>query len=244
MDLPASRLSAKSSAYLTSKVRCSPALAPRRFSENSGIVFWPPISTMISSTSTGLESASCSLLSASLEASHGEVAVRQRTIFLHRGVGGMLIAQIVQRVLHVLIGDIGVDRGDADVIVGREFEFGQDLEGRFEFQRLAFVDVKVGNPGLRNRSQVLFLGFFAEVAGNQRVDDLALNIVSETLANHRGRNLAFAEARHARQLLIAVHDAFGFGFHYISRNLDGKFALAGIGLFGGTGVGSSCIGSQ
>src|ERR1022692_2075087 len=61
MAFPASRLSEKSSAYFTSKLRCSPDLAPRRFSVNSGMVFSPPISTMTSSTSTGLESAFCSL---------------------------------------------------------------------------------------------------------------------------------------------------------------------------------------
>ena len=96
----------------------------------------------------------------------------------------------------------------------------QDLERRLEFQGLAFVDVQVGNPGLRHRRQMLLLGFFAEIAGNQGVDNLALDVLSKALANDGGRNLAFAEAGNARQLLIAVHHAVGLRSYYVSGNLD------------------------
>ena len=82
---------------------------------------------MISSTSTGLASAS-SFFRRALEADHGEIAVGQWPVFFHRAISGMLLPQIVERCLDVFVGDGGIDGADANVIVGSELEFGQDFE--------------------------------------------------------------------------------------------------------------------
>ena len=89
------------------------------------------------------------------------------------------------------------------------------------------MQVKVGDSRLRNRHQVLLLGFLAEITRHQGLDNFVLDIFGETLANDGGRNFAFAEAGNARQLLVAVHDALGFslttsaGISMVNSRLQG-----------------------
>src|SRR5271157_760627 len=210
MVLPASRLSEKSSAYFTSKLRCSPALAPRRFPVNSGIVSSPPISTITSSTSTGLASASPSCR--------------------------LPLAQVVEGALDLFLVDLRRHLLNMDVVVRCDLEFRQHFERGLERQRLALMQVKIGHARLRHRLQVLLLCLLAEIARHQGFNNVALDLIGKALADDGSRDLALAKARNARLLLIAEQDGVSLCADYVSRDRNRYFAFAGIRLLLGLDV--------
>ncbi len=64
------------------------------------------------------------------EADYTVVSVGQSTIFFHRRVSRMLLAQIAQRGLDFFITHVRVDGLNLDVVVGSERELGEDLKTR------------------------------------------------------------------------------------------------------------------
>src|ERR1035437_7712130 len=98
------------------------------------------------------------------------------------------------------------------------------------------MQVKVSDAWLRNRQQVLLLGFLAEITRHQGLNDFVLDLFGKTLANNGSRDLALAETGDSRQLLVAIHNGLGFSFDQVGWNLDSDFALAGIRRFGRGGV--------
>ena len=73
------------------------------------------------------------LLGRAFKADHGEVAVSQRTLFFHRAVGGMLLAQVLQSVLHFFFAHVGVKSLDVDVVVGSDLKSGNTSKDAVNF---------------------------------------------------------------------------------------------------------------
>ena len=132
----------------------------------------------------------------------GEVSVGQWAAF-HRGVSGVLFADVGQRIFYffVFYDDLGVV--GAQLFVAFDDDVGHDLELGLESQRLSVVDVQVGHLRLRNRNQALLFGFFTEVAGNEGLDHIALQIFFEALPRDGIGNVR-RENRASAPLLILL----------------------------------------
>ncbi len=97
------------------------------------------------------------------------------------------------------------------------------------------MKMEIGNPRLRYRRQSLLLDLFAEIARHQLLDDLALDVLGEALANNASRHLAFAEPRDARNLGVTGDQLLGLRLHHIGGDFNGQLALAGVRNFSGSG---------
>ena len=79
--------------------------------------------------------------------------------------------------------------------------------------------------GCETGNQSLLFGFFAEVAGNQSFDHVALQVFFETLFDDRCGYMAGAEARQPRHLLIFLNNHFCFAGDFVGRNFDRDLAF-------------------
>ena len=85
----------------------------------------------------------------------------------------------------------------AQFLVAFDLDLGQDLEAGLEAQRLAVMNVQVGDARLRYRNHPQLFRLFAEVARDQRLDHVALQIFFEALPDDRRGHVPGAEARAA-----------------------------------------------
>ena len=150
---------------------------------------------------TGLPSAS--VLGLAIERDLGEVAIGQRPAF-DRGEGGVLLAQAVQRLLDFFIGHGDFRLLGAQLLVAFDLDLGHHFEAGLEAQRLVVVQVEVGDLRLRHRDQTLLVGLLAEVARDQGLDHVALQVFGKALPDDGGGHMSAAEAGEARQLLILL----------------------------------------
>jgi hypothetical protein len=60
------------------------------------------------------------------------------------------------------------------------------------------------------------------------LDQFALDVLAEALANDGGRNLAPPEARDPGMLLKLADNGLFFFFHHISGDFDGNLSLTGV----------------
>ena len=154
----------------------------------------------------------------------GEVAVGQRTSF-DRGEGGVLLAHVVQRVFDFFILYDDLRMVGAQLFVALDHDLGHDLEAGLEAQRLAVMNVQVGDLGLRHRNQAELFGFFAEVARDQGLDHVAFQIFFEALLDDGRGHVAGAEAGQARDFLILLDDRFRFASDFLGGDFDRDLAL-------------------
>ena len=144
----------------------------------------------------------------------------------------MLLAKVLQRRVDLFVGHRYLLFFRTNLLVAGNVDLRQHLEARLETHRLAFAQIEVGHLRLRNRNQVLLFGFLPEVARNQVLDQFALDVFAEALADDARRNLASPEARHPGMLLkLADNGLFFFG-HHIGGDFDGNLSLTGVRTFG------------
>ncbi len=122
---------------------------------------------------------------------------------------------------------------DAQFLVTGNFDFGKHLERCLEAQRLAVSDVQVGDAGLGDGHQLLLLRLLLKIAGNERLDHLALDLLGEPLLDHGGGHLTAAKAGKTGDVLHLPDDVFGFAGDSVGGNLD-------LDLAAGGGVGLGC----
>jgi len=89
------------------------------------------------------------------------------------------------------------------------------------------VQVQVRHPRLRYRMNAQPLGLLPEVARDQRLDHVGLDLLRKTLANNRSRNMAAPEAGNARYLLIFLDQRIGLPVDICDWNLHLNLALGG-----------------
>ena len=101
------------------------------------------------------------------------IAILERTwLFVY--VLGFLLADFVEALIDVLIGDFGFRVGDDDAAVVAQVELGRDLELGFKLERLAGVEMNVGNIRRADHLQVLLLHCRAKCLG----DDLFEHVLT------------------------------------------------------------------
>src|SRR5208282_1086134 len=159
-----------------------------------------------------------------IHGSLSEIADSQGSSF-DRRVGCALLAYVGERLLDLFVGDRDFGFIGAQIFVALDLNLGQNFEAGLESQRLAVVDVKIGDARLRNWNQALLLSFPAKVLGDEGFDHVVLETIAETLADDRGGNVPGAKARQPRTLLIALNLQLGFTGNFGGRDLDGDLAL-------------------
>src|SRR5215469_12801949 len=123
---------------------------------------------------------------------------------------------------------------------GPEFLVAFDLDLRHDFKAglkvpgLPFMGMQISDPRLRHRNETQPFGFFAEVLGNQSVDNVVLDLLFEALTNDRCRNMPSAKSRDTRQLLIFLDQRLGLTGDVLGRNLNFKVAFGAGSSFGWT----------
>jgi hypothetical protein len=93
------------------------------------------------------------------------------------------------------------------------------------------MNMQVGDAWLRNWMQSLLLRFTSEVLGDERLDHLAADVLSEALADDSRRNFPLAKAGNAGQLLELLDDLFRLPRHNLSRHHYFDFAFATVFSF-------------
>ena len=137
----------------------------------------------------------------------------------------MLLAHAVERLLDFLVGDGDLRIVGAQFLVAFDLDLGHHLEAGLEAQRLAVVNVQVGDPRLRDRNQSQLLRLFAEVARHQSLNHIALEVFLEALPDDGSGHVPGAESRQPRHLLILLDDDFSFASNFLGRDLDRNLAL-------------------
>jgi len=147
----------------------------------------------------------------------------------------MTLAHIGDRLLHIGLGNSDLGFIGAQFFVAFEFDL-RSTQGGLEAQRLAIVQVQIGDPRLRYWMQAQPLSLQSRRARDQGLDHVGLDLFRKTLANDRRRNVAAPEARNARHLLIFLDQRIGFAGDMLDRNLNLNLAFGGA-FFGRVFVG-------
>src|SRR5580698_4697640 len=167
-----------------------------------------------------------------IERSLREISFRERAP-LNRIKLRMLLAQIVERLLNIRFRNGNLRFICAQFFVAFEFDFRQYLKRRLKAQRLAVMNVQVGNTRLRHRMDSQPLCLLAEVPRNQRFDDVGLDLFRKALANNRRWNVPAPEARNPGDLLIFLNQGLGFTANFGGRYLDLDLAFRTLFCFCG-----------
>ena len=101
----------------------------------------------------------------------------------------MLLAQALKRLLYFFVSDCDGGSIGAQFLVALHLDLRHDFEAGFEAKRLTFMNMKVRNARLRYRQHPQLLRFTAEMAGHQRLNHFALEILGKTLADDRSRHV-------------------------------------------------------
>lgn len=135
-----------------------------------------------------------------LEVDRDDVAVLGGT--LDRGGGGEALAELLHRLVHVLVADLdGVDL-DLDAGVVRNLDLGTDVDLGGEVQRLAVLQLRDVDLGLAQHVELGLVDRFGVELRKRVVDGLLKHsTAAEPLVDDAGRDLALAEALH-RDLLV------------------------------------------
>ena len=113
----------------------------------------------------------------------------------------------------------------AKLLVAFDHDFGHDLEAGLEAQRLAVVNVQVGDARLGHGNHPELFGLFAEVARDQGLDHIALQVFFEALPDDGCGHVSGAEARQAGHLLIFLDNHFHFASDFLGGDFDRNLAF-------------------
>lgn len=142
---------------------------------------------------------------------------------LHRRGGGEALAELLDRLVDVLVGHLdGVDL-DADAGVVGDLELGADVDLGGEGQRLVVLQLGDVDLGLAQRLEVTLVdGVLVEL--RQRVVDGLLQdgAATEPLVDDAGRDLALAEARHRDLLVDLLVRRVEAGLELLEGHLDSE----------------------
>ncbi len=166
----------------------------------------------------------------------GEIAVGEGAA-LDRIETGMTLAQIGERLFDIGFGNRDFRLVGAQIFVAFRFDLRQHFKGGLETQRFALVQVQVGDPRLRYGMQAQALGLLPEVARDQRLDHIGLDLFGKTLANNRRGNMAAPETGNASHLLIFLDQRFGLAGDVRDWNLNLNLAFGGTVFRIGDGFG-------
>ena len=158
-----------------------------------------------------------SILRLAIHGSLGEVALRQRASF-HRRERRMLFADTGESLLDFVIADCDLRLVGAQFLVAFDRNLRHHFEAGLEAQWLAIMNVQIGDSRL------------AEVARNQRLDNIALQIFFEPLPDDGRRHVPAPKAWQARHLLILLDDGLSLASDGLRRNLHGDLALDAVFL--------------
>ena len=126
----------------------------------------------------------------------------------------------VQRLLDFFVGDRDFGLLGPQFLVALDLDLGHHFKTGFEAQGFVVLQVEVGDLWLRHRDQALLVGLFAEVARDQGLDHVALQVLGKTLADDGGGHVPAAEARDTRQLLIFLDQGFGLAGYFLERDFN------------------------
>ena len=149
----------------------------------------------------------------------GVISVGQRPA-LNGSEGGVLLAHAVQRLFDFFIGHGDFRLFGAQLFVAIHLDFRHHFEAGLEAQRFVVFQVEVGDLRLRHRDQALPVGLFAEVARDEGLDHIALEIFGKTLTDDGGGHMPAAEAGDTRQFLIFLDQGIGLAGDFFDGNLN------------------------
>ena len=137
----------------------------------------------------------------------------------------MLLANAGQRLFHIFVRNRNLRMFGAQLLIALDANFGHHLEAGFESEGLAILNVQLGDARLRHRDHPQLLGFFAEIAGDQRLHYVALQILGKAVTDHRRWHVPLAESGQPRHLLIFQDDGFGLASDFIGGDFHRNLPL-------------------
>ena len=144
-------------------------------------------------------------------------------------------AQLLERLVHLLVGRLGRRIGQVEVLDVAELDLRPHLDVGLEHQRPAVLAVlDAGELRLGERIELLLRLGLAPVARHQALDHLLVDLLAEALAHHLGRHLARAEAGDLHLLGVIPDDALGLRVDRGGRDLDDELFAAGPDVFDGS----------
>ena len=154
-----------------------------------------------------------------------EIAIRQRPrIFVHElGLG---MAQFLDALVHVFVGDFRIVVLHRQAFIILQLNLRYDFEFGREAQRLAGLQVYVGDIGLSDHFQVFRLEPVVQVFRDEALQDLLPDLAGKLLADDRGGRLPGPETRQLGTLLDLGHRPAGFGLHFLNGHGDLQRVLA------------------
>ena len=109
------------------------------------------------------------------------------------------------------------------ILITVDGEIRKHFEGGFETQRFALLEINVGHLGLRDGLELLLGDSSAEVAGQNSFHHILANLLSESAADERLRNLSRTEAWDARHLFVSLGDCLKIASDFFGGDFDFNF---------------------
>jgi hypothetical protein len=159
------------------------------------------------------------------ERQHREIAILYRPrIFVYELCLGM--AQFLYPLVDVFVRDWRIVILHRQTLIILQLDLRHDFEFGLEAQRLAGLQVHLGDIGLADHFQVLRLEPVVQILGDQALQHLFPDVAGKMLANDRRRRLAGPETRQLRALLDRRHRPARFGLYFLGGHGNLQRVLA------------------
>ncbi len=135
---------------------------------------------------------------------------------VHIHVFRLLRADLFNSIVHVFGGDFGIVIRHFDFFVIFQLDFGDHLECGLKAQRLALVQVDVGDGRRPHHVEVFRLELLLQMLGDELFEHFLPYVAGVILANHGSRRFAGTKALELRTLLHVGRDAGGFAFYFLN----------------------------
>ena len=160
-----------------------------------------------------------------LNLDQGVISRPQRPrIFIH--VLGFALANFLDPLGHILVADLRLGIRHFNTAVVIYLEIGCDFEFSFEPERLAIVEMNVGDVRCSYDVPVLFVGFLAKCFRQNVFEHILADGILEPGLDNAYGSFPRPESRQVRFLLHVSNDVFRFVFHLVQRDGDFDFVLA------------------
>lgn len=137
---------------------------------------------------------------------------------IHVDVLGLGLADLLDPLVHVFLRDLRLLVHDGHALVVLQFDIGRHLELGFEPERLAGLEMNVGDIRRARHVQPLVLGPLPEMLGDERADHFLADVFGIPPADHLRGSFAGAEAGNPDPLLDIAHNFAGFSRNFVRGN--------------------------
>src|SRR5271155_6165903 len=159
-----------------------------------------------------------------LDGHDGDVALLDHVAALDFFEAGLTLAEPLDSVVDILIGDRDGLFRDLQALVVLEHDLGFEIEDGAELERGGEIGFFVDDLGLDDGLEVMFLERLVGVFLDEFLDDLAADLITEKFLQQIARSVAGAKALEHHAATQFVVGFIEFPFNFVGLDLDGEFA--------------------